>query len=260
MKPSVQRLYDRYYPDQNSGHRRGDGSRTFYQWIRSAAGLAQAKVLNVGAGPTPEPMLRRLRGEVGRLVGVDVDPVVMSNEDLDEAHVSDGVSLPFTDGEFDFAYSDWTVEHVIEPVPFLREVRRVLKPGGEFFFRTTNRGHYVTMVAAHTPHWFHKLIANRVRNLTSQDHEPWPTYYRMNSPAVVRRHLRAAGFDQIGIELIEPYPVYLVFNPLAFRIGTAYERLVNRWAWSSRFRLILIARARAGQPVPAATEAGGASP
>jgi len=193
---------------------------------------------------------------VGRLVGVDIDPIVMTNEDLDEAHVGDGVSLPFPDGEFDIAYSDWTVEHVDQPVPFLREVRRVLKPGGEFFFRTTNRGHYVTTVAAHTPHWFHKLIANRVRDLGSEDHEPWPTYYRMNSPAVARRNLQVAGFNEIGIELIEPYPVYLVFSPLAFRAGIAYERIVNRWRWAARFRLILIARARAGQPVPAATGAG----
>jgi SAM-dependent methyltransferase len=247
MKPSVQRLYDRHYPVREGAPRRGDGSRMFYDWIRSTPRLAQAKVLNVGAGPTPEPALRRLRGEVGRLVGVDVDPVVMTNEDLDEAHVSDGVSLPFPDAEFDFAFSDWTVEHVEKPVPFLREVRRVLKPGGQFFFRTTNRGHYVTTVAAHTPHWFHRLIANRVRDLTREDHEPWPTYYRMNSRAAVLRNLRDAGFEDITIELIEPYPVYLVFNPLAFRIGIAYERLVNRWAWSSRFRLILIARARAGQ-------------
>lgn len=256
MKPSVQRLYDRHYPVLNGERLRGDGSRTFYQWIRSTPRLAQAKVLNVGAGPTPEPALRRLRGEVGRLVGVDVDPVVMTNEDLDEAHVSDGVSLPFPDREFDFAYSDWTVEHVEKPVQFLQEVQRVLKPGGEFFIRTTNRGHYVTMVSAHTPHWFHKLIANRVRDLTSEDHEPWPTYYRMNSPAAVGRNLRAAGFEQIGIELIEPYPVYLAFNPLAFRVGIAYERVVNKWAWSARFRLILIARARAGQLVPASREAG----
>jgi ubiquinone/menaquinone biosynthesis C-methylase UbiE len=255
MKPSVQRLYDRHYPVLNGGYRRGDGSRTFYQWIRSTAGIAQAKVLNVGAGPTPEPALRRLRGEVGRLVGVDVDPIVMTNEDLDEAHLSDGVSLPFPDGEFDFVYSDWTIEHVQKPVPFLREVRRVLKSGGQFFFRTTNRGHYVTMVAAHTPHWFHKLLANRVRDMTSKDHVPYPTYYLMNSPAVVRRNLQTAGFDQIEVELIEPYPVYLVFNPLAFRIGIAYERLVNRWAWSSRFRLILITHARAAQPGPVAAEA-----
>jgi len=255
LKPSVQRLYDRHYPILGGGHRRGDGSRTFYQWILSTPGIDRAEVLNVGAGPTPEPAIRKLRGKVGHLVGVDVDPIVMTNEDLDEAHVTDGVSLPFPDAEFDVVYSDWTVEHIETPATFLREVKRVLRPGGEFFFRTPNRGHYVTLVAANTPHWFHRLVANRVRDLSKDDHEPWTTYYRMNRPAVVRRQLQAAGFDHITIELIEPYPVYLVFHPLAFRIGIAYERLVTRWAWASRFRLILIARARAGQVVPAATGA-----
>jgi ubiquinone/menaquinone biosynthesis C-methylase UbiE len=260
VKPNVQRLYDRHYPVVEGDRRRGDGSRTFYDWIRSTPGIANAKVLNVGAGPTPEPAVRRLRGEVGRLVGVDVDPVVLTNQDLDEAHVGDGTSLPFPEAEFDFVYSDWTVEHVEKPVAFLREIRRVLKPGGELFFRTTNRGHYVTLVSAHTPHWFHKLVANRARDLKEDHHEPWPTYYRMNSRAVVRRQLQAAGFDGIAIELIEPYPVYLVFNPLAFRLGIAYERLVNRWAWSSRFRLILIARARATKPLRAAAENAEATP
>ena len=255
MKPSVQRLYDRHYPVVEGAPRRGDGSRRFYEWIRATPNLARARVLNVGAGPTPEPALRRLRGEVGTLVGVDIDPIVKTNTDLDEAYVTDGVSLPFRDHEFDVAYSDWTVEHVAQPVPFLREVRRVLKPGGEFFFRTTNRGHYVTLVAAHTPHWFHRLLANRVRDLSRDEHEPWPTYYRMNSASAVRRNLRAAGFDDVSVELIEPYPVYLVFNPVAFRAGIAYERLVSRWDWAARFRLILIARARAAQLPGVPTEA-----
>jgi len=105
VKSTVQRLYDRFYPILEDGIRLRDGTKTFYQWIRSEPGLASAKVLNVGAGPTPEPALRRLRGEVGRLVGVDIDPVVLTNQDLDEAHVTDGVSLPFIDGEFDIVFS-----------------------------------------------------------------------------------------------------------------------------------------------------------
>lgn len=94
MKPRVQRMYDRHYPVLKDGTRLGDGSSTFYHWIRSTPGLAQATVFNVGAGPTPGPGLRRLRGEVGRLVGVDIDPIVHSNQDLDEAYVTDGAALP----------------------------------------------------------------------------------------------------------------------------------------------------------------------
>jgi len=246
VKSTVQRLYDRFYPILEDGIRLRDGTKTFYQWIRSEPGLASAKVLNVGAGPTPEPALRRLRGEVGRLVGVDIDPVVLTNQDLDEAHVTDGVSLPFIDGEFDIVFSDWTVEHIDKPIPFLVEIRRVLKPGGLFLVRTTNLTHYVTLISAHTPHWFHRLTANRLRQLDASAHAPWPTFYRMNTPGSVRRNLVEAGFDQIKLQLLEPAPGYLAFSPLAFRLGVLYERLVNRWNWSSRFRLILIACARAG--------------
>lgn len=244
-KPAVERLYDRFYPMLQDGLRFRNGSKAFYQWIRTEPGIAKAKVLNVGAGPTPETRFRRLRGEVGHLVGVDIDPVVLTNQDLDEAHVIDGVSLPFADGEFDLAYSDWTVEHIENPIPFLREIRRVLKPNASFLLRTTNRSHYVTMVAAYTPHWFHRLAANRLRSLGTGAHPPWPTFYRMNTPRAVRRNLVDAGFGEVELVLLEPDPGYLVFSPLAFRLGVLYERLANRWTWSSRFRLILLARARA---------------
>jgi SAM-dependent methyltransferase len=245
LKPSVERLYDRFYPVLEDGFRLRNGSKAFYQWIRSEPGLASARALNVGAGSTPEPGLRRLRGEVGHHVGVDIDPVVMTNADLDEAYVTDGVSLPFVDGAFDFVYSDWTVEHIDKPIPFLMEIRRVLKPGGRFLFRTTNRTHYVTLVSAHTPHWFHRMTANRLRALDSRARGPWPTFYRMNTRSAVRRNLAEAGFYQIELRLMEPDPRYLTFSPLAFRLGVMYERLANRWDWSSRFRLILVACARA---------------
>jgi hypothetical protein len=76
MTKSVERLYDMYYPLLQDGMRMRNGSKLFYQWIRNTGGLSEAMVLNVGAGATPEPALRRLRGEVGRLVGVDIDPIV----------------------------------------------------------------------------------------------------------------------------------------------------------------------------------------
>jgi SAM-dependent methyltransferase len=231
----------------DDGTRLRDGTKTFYTWLRSVDRLNEARVLNIGAGPTPEPR-RRMRGEVGRLVGVDIDPCVLVNSDLDEAYVTDGVSLPFPNAAFDMVYSDWTVEHVEKPVPFLREVRRVLKPGGQFLFRTTNLTHYVTLISAHTPHGFHKLIATRVRDLRHEGHPPWPTFYRMNTPTIVRRNLTSAGFDLIEIQLLESHPGYLAFDPIAFRVGVLYERLVNRWQWASRFRLIMIASARANSP------------
>lgn len=42
----------------------------------------------------------------------------------------DGQRLPFQDGEFDSALSTWTLCTIPDPVAALREVRRVLRPGG----------------------------------------------------------------------------------------------------------------------------------
>ena len=55
----------------------------------------------------------------------------------------DGYHLPFPDGAFDAAGSFQVIEHVPEPRldEWLREIRRVLTPGGRFFVSTLNLAH-----------------------------------------------------------------------------------------------------------------------
>ncbi len=53
-------------------------------------------------------------------------------------------------------------------------------------------------------------------------------HYRANDRFVLARLARRAGFRVARLELFEPKPAYLFFNPLAYRAGIAYERLVSR--------------------------------
>lgn len=46
----------------------------------------------------------------------------------------DGEDIPVADGSFDSVVSTWTLCSVGDPAEVMREVARVLKPGGRFFF------------------------------------------------------------------------------------------------------------------------------
>jgi demethylmenaquinone methyltransferase/2-methoxy-6-polyprenyl-1,4-benzoquinol methylase len=51
--------------------------------------------------------------------------------------VADLTKLPYADGTFDAAVCGWALEHLPDPKPGLRELARVLKPGGKFLLLVT---------------------------------------------------------------------------------------------------------------------------
>jgi SAM-dependent methyltransferase len=68
-------------------------------------------------------------------VGIDIEdsPEVRMRTRQDCEFVSyDGVKIPFPDNRFDVAYSRQVFEHVRYPEQLLKEIYRVLKPGGLF--------------------------------------------------------------------------------------------------------------------------------
>jgi SAM-dependent methyltransferase len=183
------------------------------------------------------------KGEVARVAGADIDPEIMRNPELDDAHlITPEGQLPFADESFDLVLSDWVVEHVAEPARFLSEVARVLRQGGSFFLRTPNKHHYVGFLASVTPHWFHELVANRARGMKAEAPEPWPTHYSLNSRRTVEQAGHGAGFRTVEVRIWEGPPVYLVFNTVPFLLGVGYERLVNRYSALEELRANLFAR------------------
>jgi SAM-dependent methyltransferase len=229
-------IYRRFYPDDSR-----DGTVQFYGWVREHVG-GTTRLLNLGAGPPTRSPLRVFRGEVARVVGADIDPVVLNNDELDEGVLIEGGRLPLDDASFDAIVSDFTLEHVEDPAGFLAEARRVLAPGGSMFFRTPNKHHYVATISRWTPHWFHTLVANRARNLPADAHEPWPTFYRLNTPRDIERAAHEAGFRDLEMRMCEAQPSYLVFATVPFLAGVAYERVTNRFEALARFRANIFGR------------------
>jgi SAM-dependent methyltransferase len=71
-------------------------------------------------------------------VGVDLDAGALAGQDR-ETHVADMRSLPFADGSFPAVLSVQSLEHVPDGTAVVREVARVLAPGGVAVFVTPNR-------------------------------------------------------------------------------------------------------------------------
>ena len=196
------------------------------------------RILDLGAGPG-KPGRVNFRGRVTTVVGVDPDWALKQNDQVDFRVLAVAEHLPFESACFDLILADWVVEHLPDPNGMAAELYRVLKPGGRFVFRTGNIWHYSYAVSAVTPHWFHRLVANRVRSLPSASVDPYPTHYRMNTCRDVRRVLRRAGLLEEKLALVEAEPSYLVFSVPSFLLGVAYERLVNHVSPLARFRACL---------------------
>ena len=215
------RYLKRFY-DPSSGW--VDGTTEFHR-LCAAMIPPGGRILEVGAGASnPTSRFLATRGEVH---GLDPDPAVRGNESLRSAMLLDGAVFPCAPASFDACVSNYVIEHVGEPAAHLREVRRVLRPGAPYVFRTPNRFHYVSLASALAPHWLHVLLANRLRNLPPDARDPLPTVYRMNSRRALRRLAAESALEVEQLRLVEKEPSYGMSSRVLFLAFTAYERAVN---------------------------------
>src|SRR5207302_422653 len=84
-----------------------------------------------------------------RSAGVDISERILetararTSADLQQANLE---SLPFGDGEFDAVLCSQVIEHVLDAPAALRELTRVLRPGGVLILSTDNARNVVSKV------------------------------------------------------------------------------------------------------------------
>ena len=133
----------------------------------------------------------RLVGTKGRVAAIDLsaDQIAATRERCVElpwieCQVANALDLPYGEAEFDAAYGVQVIEYMVDFGKALREIYRVLRPGGRFINLATN---YNSIV-------WHSEHPERMRRVMSAffAHAPY-----IDLPAILSPALRKAGFQPI---------------------------------------------------------------
>jgi SAM-dependent methyltransferase len=150
-------------------------------------GADQRRILDVGCGTGT--MLTYL-ASYGQVQGVDIDEEAVGycrERGLVEVRLGSAETLPFADNSFDLVTALDVVEHLDDDTAALREIRRVLRPGGKVLIT----------VPAHPFLW--------------GDQDEVNLHKRRYVAPEIRDRLTASGFDVLRLTYINA----LMFAPIA---------------------------------------------
>jgi ubiquinone/menaquinone biosynthesis C-methylase UbiE len=193
--------------------------------------------------------LRRLSPLVRLAIGIDEVDFLSRGESNMELIKANLQNIPLPDRCADVVIARSVVEHLDDPRTVYREFYRILKPGGRFFLITPNRLHYAMIAAALIPNRFHARIVRFGEGRPDED--TFPTRYRSNSRRAIQSLAAHSGFIVANFAYLGECPHYLLFHPLAFRLGIAYDRLTRTIPALAALRRWIIAELRKAQvPTP----------
>lgn len=152
-------------------------------------------------------LVNRCAAAVG-VDAVDLRPHVVGLEKV----AADVEQLPFADETFSLVTANMVVEHVKDPARLLREVCRVLLPGGLFLFHTPNARYFEVAVVRHIPASVTKHIASFLDGRGGDD--IFPTHYRLNKAKDIERVATESGLATRFVRHVECTAQGVMLGPL----------------------------------------------
>nr|WP_199331119.1 class I SAM-dependent methyltransferase [Calothrix sp. FACHB-1219] len=113
---------------------------------------AQAKILDVGTGPGQIPVLICQMQPQWQVTAIDLAATMLeiAAQHVEKAGLQaqinlelvDAKKLPYPEAQFDMVISNSLIHHLPDPLPFLLELKRVVKPHGGILIRDLFRPAY----------------------------------------------------------------------------------------------------------------------
>ncbi len=199
----------------------------YQRWV--AAGISEEdRVLDLGCGRGG--IIERL-GSMGSWTGTDPDLNSLREHRRHSLSrcCAQSERLPFTAATFDVVVASWVLEHMPNPEQTFREIARLLRPGGSFFFLTPNTSHPLPRLSR-TISALHPL-QQRIVTLCygRQPADTYPVTYRANTATEIERLGAQVNLRLARIEWIED-PSYLAWGPLSFLAAVGLD-LVLPGTW-----------------------------
>lgn len=225
-----------------------DYARDRFEYIAGRAGWPYGNVLELGCGTGFFLLNLKLAGVVEHGHVTDLSPgmVEVARRNASrlgfevEGRVADAERIPYDDGTFDLVVGHAVLHHIPDVEQSLREVLRVLKPGGRFVFagEPTRWGDYVARRLSRAA-WWATMRATRLPRLAG-----W-----RRPQAELDESSRAAALEAV-VDLHTFVPGHLHRTALragAVDVETKCEELTAAWfGWPVRTFEAAVPRERLG--------------
>jgi ubiquinone/menaquinone biosynthesis C-methylase UbiE len=153
------------------------------------------RVLDLGCGTgIVARLLRERLGGAARITGLDAsaDMIEMARALAPELEWREGnaMKLPFADASFELVVAQQMLQFVPEPAAALREIRRVLVPGGRFVAATWRPRHELPL---------YEVLGQVAERHLGVAHEK---RFLLGDDAALRAMLAEAGFSDVRVDVV----------------------------------------------------------
>lgn len=107
---------------------------SIFRTLTNRLHLLHGNLLDIGCGKMPYREYILKHSEVNTYVGLDIENALVYDSEIRPDKTWDGKIMPFKSDSFECAFGTEVLEHCPNPDVVLKEVYRVLKPDGFFFF------------------------------------------------------------------------------------------------------------------------------